>query len=105
MLKRKKRIALMLKIWDSCGNVVYDDRLDNLRLPDEEILALSVEFFDDPEPCQIHKSACMVRAFSEIEAACGKKSAIEDLPERIRGFLKLYNVGWLCVHTTSDDCR
>ena len=103
MLKRKKRIELRLRMWDLSGKVVFDDRLERLRLPDEVILSMSVEFFSDPEPCQIHRGACMSRAFAEIEMACAQRRAIGELPGRIKSFFGLYDVHSLCVLRGEED--
>lgn len=102
MLKRKKKTILKLVMWDSDGKILFDDHLQRLRLPNEVILSMSVEFFNDPEPCQIHRGACMARAFAEIEAACTEKCALSDLPNRIQRFFGLYNAEHLRVSRGAD---
>ncbi len=97
VLKRKKKAAVRLTMWNANGEIVYDDRLENLRLPNEVILSMSVEFFDDPEPCQIHRGACMARAFAEIEMTCTDRCAICELPDEIQRFFGLYRADTLCI--------
>lgn len=69
MLRRKEKARLRLEVRDALGGALFSDFLERLTLPEETVLALSVEFFGDPEPCEIHRSAVLSRAHAEIEAA------------------------------------
>ncbi|MDR1559405.1 MAG: hypothetical protein LBS84_06860 [Clostridiales bacterium] len=54
------------------GEVLFSGELTDLPLKEEWILKKSVEFFDDPAPCYIHRSAVAVRLLNEIwESASG----------------------------------
>ena len=52
-------------------------------LPEETVLALSVEYFNDPEPCAVHR-----RAMMELMEHCpaGETVRLSELPERQRGY-------------------
>ena len=52
-----------------CGDqgVLYSGPTSGLPIRESVILAKSVEFFADPEPCMIHRSAVQVRLYSEFE--------------------------------------
>ena len=47
------------------SRLIYDGLLKDLPLKEEIILQKSVEFFDDPDPCHIHRSAVRVRLVAE----------------------------------------
>ena len=70
MFGRKKKPAVQLKltVWDERGEALYDGRLTGLQLRDETVKQLSLHFFNDPEPCEIHRSAVLSRVFAELEA-------------------------------------
>ena len=69
--------------------VLYDGALTALNLPEKLIIELSIEFFDDPEPCQIHRGAVMRRGFMELSEVLGENSetAASDLPDAARRYL------------------
>ena len=48
------------------STLLYDGYLKDLPLREEVILQKSVEFFDDPEPCHIHRSAVRTRLTAEL---------------------------------------
>lgn len=47
--------------------IFYDGLWANLPFAEEIILKKSVEFFDDPEPCVIHRDAVHMRLLTELE--------------------------------------
>ncbi len=47
---------------------VYDGLLINIPLKESVVLEKSVEFFDDPEPCHIHRRVVRTRLTDEIQA-------------------------------------
>ena len=57
-------------------------------LPEETVLALSVEYFNDPEPCSIHRGAVHRRAMMELMEHCpiGETVAIERLSPKQRSY-------------------
>jgi len=57
---------MKLCIEDGSGKVLFDKKLMTLPLKDESIVAHSIKWFQDPEPCMIHRSAVMKRMFMEL---------------------------------------
>ncbi len=57
---------MKVRIEDNQGKVLVDQKLLNLPLKDKSIVDLSIVYFNDPEPCMIHRSAVMKRMFSEM---------------------------------------
>ena len=53
---------------------VYRGTLTDLPLKEEIILEKSEEFFNDPNPCFIHRSAVRVRLLAELEEAAGAEN-------------------------------
>jgi hypothetical protein len=66
-----------------------------LRLKEEAVIAKSIEFYNDPEPCFIHRGAVCNRLYEEINAdlreAFALKNVIDsaDLPEKLRAWLDI----------------
>ena len=66
MFFRHKQTLPELKLY--YGNkIIYQGYLKDVPLKESVILAKSVEFFDDPEPCHIHRSAVRTRLTAEIQ--------------------------------------
>ncbi len=62
--KSKKQLPL-LRLY-SGNSLIYDGLLKDVPLKEEVILQKSLEFFDDPEPCHIHRSAVRTRLTAEL---------------------------------------
>lgn len=48
------------------GKVLRENKLTSLPLKEKAIITKSMEFYRDPEPCMIHRSAVMKRLFFEL---------------------------------------
>lgn len=88
--KRRRHLALEIRAAD--GRVLFEDRLQRLTLPEAVVLALSEEFFGDPQPCEIHRAAVLSRAMAELEVALaiGTPYRVENLSGRVRASLSAY---------------
>ena len=64
-LKHKKKRFLTVTLDNT---ILYDGLWDNLPLAEEIIIEKSIEFFDDKEPCEIHRGAVQIRLLAELEA-------------------------------------
>ena len=83
----------MLTLTDESGMVIYSGRLIDMTFCEELVIALSIEFFDDPTPCEIHRSAVLSRIFLSIEdALAGGQSPviIASLDEDTRRLFSAY---------------
>lgn|GEM_PF-692818 len=58
----------IIRFADKTDTILLERKLISLPLRDEAIISKSIEFFNDPEPCMIHRSAVMKRLFAEIES-------------------------------------
>ena len=65
-------------------------------------MKLSVKFFNDPAPCEIHRSAVRIRAFYEVWEACPEEGKIRfnELPVELQEFFgefpsESYVVRWV----------
>ena len=56
------------------GVEIYRGTMTDLPLKEEIILGKSDEFFNDPNPCFIHRSAVRVRLLAELEEAEKQKN-------------------------------
>lgn len=57
---------MKLNLIDYKEAIVSDKRLISIPLREEIIIAKSIEFFNDPEPCMIHRSAVMTKMYNEL---------------------------------------
>ena len=93
MFGRKKKAAPQpgLIVWNERGETLYDGRLTDFSMREETIKSLSLQFFNDPEPCEIHRSAVLSRVFMELEEALrsGETVDIDDL-EAMRAYFSAY---------------
>lgn len=87
----KKSLITRVKIQDESGHTVFDDRIERLVLPEEVILSMCLEFFSDPAPCAIHRSAAISRALGEIELNGAGRFLVARLPERLRRYFDRYD--------------
>lgn len=58
--------SLRICFKDELDRIILEGKLTSLPLKEEFIISKSIEFFNDPEPCMIHRSAVMKRIFMEI---------------------------------------
>lgn len=82
-----------LILTDSPGNMVYKGSIWSLKIAEKLIIKKSIEFFNDSEPCFIHRSAVVKRLIGELEEffedqLCpNKKWVWEELPHNIKDIL------------------
>lgn len=96
---KKKHKAVEPVLTFSFCNVNGDEiecmKLSRLPLDEKAIIKHSIEFFNDPEPCMIHKSAVMQRLFMEWEDyVCDMAKEkltieIDSIPVRLNETIKI----------------
>lgn len=76
----------VLCLYGEDGAELYRGRIDAYPFSEEEILEGSVEFFNDPCPCEIHRRAVQLRFCEELMGAVGlnRTLAFNALPEFVR---------------------
>jgi hypothetical protein len=81
-----------VEILDGEGAPIFDGPLPGLRFPEKLIIGKSIEFFRDPEPCFIHRSAVVSRLVAEIDLLLRKQPelSIEALEESCPAYLGEY---------------
>jgi hypothetical protein len=65
MFRRKKKVVVFT-LYDADGVKIYDGALSAWPIPEIDVIRLSVHYFNDPEPCPLHRSAVCQRAYLEI---------------------------------------
>ncbi len=92
MFGKKHRSKWKARIADDSGRVLFEEELERLQIDESVVLSLSVEFFDDPQPCEIHRSAVIMRALEEIRLACAAEQSLPvgGLSDRVRRLLGAY---------------
>ena len=102
IFKPKKHSAEIIAVVDWNGNTLFQGTAENIPLSEEAIVKLSVKFFKDPAPCEIHRSAVRIRAFYEVWEACPEEGKIRfnELPVELQEFFgefpsESYVVRWV----------
>jgi hypothetical protein len=87
------------------GCVLFENKITALPLKEEIIIKKSIEYYNDPEPCMIHRSAIMKYLYIQVDdflhqklSEDKKKILWDDLPQNIKDFLKIdHNVRYLIL--------
>ncbi len=76
--------------------VVSSYKMTLLPLKEEAVIAKSIEFFSDPEPCFLHRGAVITRILTEIDdyllnaSKNGSREMLwSDFPEKYRVLLEI----------------
>lgn len=80
MLFKKKAPAPSLPSVRICQaqSVLYEGPLKDLPLKESVIIEKSIHFFDDPEPCYIHRGAVRARLVTELQQELASRQ--DDTP-------------------------
>lgn len=57
---------IILCFSDNRGRILFERKLTAIPLKEEAIIQKSIKYFNDPEPCMIHRSAVRKRLFMEL---------------------------------------
>jgi len=78
------------------GEKLFSGEVNSLSIDEELLIRKSIEFYDDPEPCFIHRTAVMKRLFAEVDDYFGnlgisteEERSWAELPEYIREILQI----------------
>jgi hypothetical protein len=81
-----------VQILDGEGKPIFNGPLQGLRFPEKLIIGKSIEFFRDPEPCFIHRSAVASRLVAELDLLLREQPelSVEDLEKSCPAYLGEY---------------
>ncbi len=104
MFSKQKKAVAWLTLYDGAGNVAKKIRLMDLAVPEGIVIEKSIEFFHDPAPCVIHRTAVLSRLMMEMECALSTcaKAPLESLPAEIRRYVSGYT-GVHAISITQED--
>ncbi len=70
MFKRNKtkNPKIQVSIFNSRDELLFSGELHSVPIKEAVIITKSIEFFDDHNPCYIHRGAVTIRLLGEIEA-------------------------------------
>lgn len=88
---------LMVHMVDQEDKLIFQKKITALPLREEVIIENSIKYFDDPEPCMIHRSAVMKRIYMEIQDFFLRELnqqphcclSWKEVPSEIRSYLEL----------------
>ncbi|ACL75380.1 hypothetical protein [Ruminiclostridium cellulolyticum] len=66
--RKNKDPKIIVSIFNSDNELLFNGELNSVPIKETVIIKKSIEFFDDHNPCYIHRGAVTVRLLSEIEA-------------------------------------
>lgn len=75
--KNAKKARPWLTLLDEFGNALASFPLNDIKLPENALIELSQFYFDDPEPCEIHRAAVRNRVIGELMEACSSDNRAE----------------------------
>lgn len=86
--KKSRRRGFTLTLLDNSACEISSCPISEYVLPEKVVLALSVEYFNDPEPCEIHRGAVHNRVMMELMEMCapGTDCPVQSLPEPARAW-------------------
>lgn len=86
--RKTRRKAVCIELYDVHSAPLRRCPIAEFPLPEEIVLMLSVRYFNDPEPCEIHRAAVQKRAMLELTEVCGTSGpvALEALPAEMRAY-------------------
>lgn len=79
MFFKSKKTLEIIQLYHN-SQLLYEGELKDLPLKESVVLAKSLEFFNDPEPCYIHRGAVRIRLTEEILRELQKQSDITNCP-------------------------
>lgn len=95
MQKKKKTFTEQktIVLTDSRNRTLYTGNIYSLPIRNEAIIQKSIDFFDDPEPCTIHRNAVYTRLCAEIELYIMELGeycvSIDSLPDHLRYYIDI----------------
>ena len=69
--RKPKRRQLFIEVYDAQGATLISCGALDYALPEDMVVRLSTEYFNDPEPCEIHRAAVLKRVMMELIDSCG----------------------------------
>ena len=91
-------IKKVIILEDHHGKELFRKKLTSLPLREKIVIGKSIEFYNDPEPCMIHRSAVMQRFYMQIDNVLDEllingvdEVLWESIPERIKSYLDFNN--------------
>ena len=79
----------VLTVWDASGTVLVQAPLQSFPFEEEGMIRSSIEFYADPEPCEIHRGAIFARSVAHFKMVCpvGEKVSVPDLDPLLQALL------------------
>lgn len=85
-------------LFDKDKNIIFSGVYHDIPLKDNVIIEKSIELFNDPNPCFIHRGAIMVRMCCEIEHEC-QSIEMSSIPPITQSYINLDHAVYYCVQS------
>ena len=76
-----------------CGSLIFEGRVSELPVTEGLLINKCVEFYNDPEPCMIRRTAAQMRLYAEFEmwldsigAEEGRRVELCEIPAEFKGW-------------------
>lgn len=98
--RKSKKQKTYITIYSEQENKAQDYLRGEIPIKEEAIIKKSLDFFDDPEPCYIHRGAVIMRLNEEIMETLGdykeqEKVEASLLPAEVIGYIDLPKISFL----------
>ena len=94
MLFRKRSNSSSVKeelliVCDASGQILAESPLNTFPFEEEGIIRSSIEFYQDPEPCEIHRGAIFSRSVAHFKMVCpqGEPVSVSALDPLLQALL------------------
>ncbi|MGL6174424.1 MAG: hypothetical protein ACRC1P_07420 [Cellulosilyticaceae bacterium] len=94
---KSKRQKTYIRIYFAKDNKLQEYLIGEIPIREKIVIEKSIQFFDDPEPCYIHRGAVIMRLNEEILNAIeqyqgGSQVAANAINKEILGYIDLQEV-------------
>ena len=105
MFNQKKHKRAILCLYTEHMIEFFRDRIDAYPILEELIIAGSIKFFNDPNPCEIHRRAVQIRICEEIEETLNPNTVlpVNELPESIKSYLHNMNPSYVAIEKANHS--
>lgn len=91
--KNKKKKRHNVTIYDNKHNIIHQGDITLLPIRDDCIIKLSIEYYNDPEPCMIHRSSILSSIYCKFidffDTHETDTVTLLDIPEELRNYVKI----------------
>lgn len=94
--KKNKNPKTQVSFFDNNDKLLFEGELDSIPIKEDVIIRKSIEFFNDHNPCYIHRGAVTVRLLGEIDGymkmQAGSSIIVDRHAENVVGYIDIEGI-------------